>query len=244
MGRERIDIDQEIKNMPKPALEPEKKKKMLKAVLSSEENSIMDRKKRRWILPSWQLIAGTAAFLLVCFFAITGLNGNHYNGSSKSIEIAGEHINLVELSKERTPYVGENSKVGQIVYSLPGADFVSEISLQTKKHPFGLTVNYGSKQNSTKKKEEFETYWKNGLEEKALMNATSFFILIDNVEEININISTEVPQHFTFNRKQLDDFYGRDLRQYGKDPELWKSEVFDHKLNHPEKIEKLFQNMQ
>ncbi|HVI41625.1 MAG TPA: M56 family metallopeptidase [Anaerovoracaceae bacterium] len=46
------------------------------------------------------------------------------------------------LLKLKTPYIGDNSKVGRIVGSLPLAQYSTGMELHTKAEPYGLTVNY------------------------------------------------------------------------------------------------------
>ncbi|WP_308162265.1 DUF4825 domain-containing protein [Bacillus sp. ISL-18] len=70
-------------------------------------------------------------------------------------------------------YVGDNSAVGNIVKSLPHSTELKQISLQTKKEPYGITLDY-KEINSTMVEKE--------MKKTAMYNSTFIFALIKNVE--------------------------------------------------------------
>ena len=60
----------------------------------------------------------------------------------RTISYADPVQNPEALLKLKIPYIGDNSKVGRIVGSLPLAQYSTGMELHTKAEPYGLTVNY------------------------------------------------------------------------------------------------------
>lgn len=115
------------------------------------------------------------------------------------------------LLKYKTDYVGDNVKVVHLIDSLPLPYKYShgEVSLQTEKEPYGVTVNYKIEAQGSAKEEIISAYRKNAL---------VMFALIKNVDVINFNwdLGGEHLQ-YTATRADLQKSYPRDLREYAKD---------------------------
>jgi hypothetical protein len=114
-----------------------------------------------------------------------------------------------KLLKHKTAYVGDNSKVVNLIGSLLYADLRREVSLQTGSVPYGVTVNYDL---------EGVNYDAAEIKSALLDNAVLMFALIDNVDVITFKV-TEPDQTFEYQflRTELQTYFDRDLREYAKD---------------------------
>ena len=167
---------------------------------------------------------------------LTGCKSNETKGRNIIQE-----INIEKLIEYKDSYVGDNSAVGGILYNLPGNIYVKQFSLQTNKQPCGIKVNYGLYENSNLKEEDFDKYWNSeSVENVFLNNATTLFILIKNVDKVELELDRPNKQVFTITRKELETFYGKDLREYSKDISLWEKEVLKGVIDSSEKVEELF----
>ncbi|MNT36225.1 hypothetical protein D3C72_1722940 [compost metagenome] len=72
------------------------------------------------------------------------------------------------LDKYKNTYIGDNSKVSNILELLPYSEYKKSISLQTVSEPYGLTVTYNM----------------NGSREIMKINSDKLFELIKNLGEI------------------------------------------------------------
>ena len=145
----------------------------------------------------------------------TSIDQKKYNSQSNE-------YNAATLLKYKTPYVGNNSKVINLIDNLPFANSRKEVSLKTDSKPYGITVNYDFMASSLSI-EAIQATLRN--------NAIVMFALIDNVDVINFNLgmlgegqkfqgTTQVIRthpNFQVTRTQLQPGYSKDLRQYARD---------------------------
>ncbi|WP_148136136.1 M56 family metallopeptidase [Candidatus Formimonas warabiya] len=119
------------------------------------------------------------------------------------------------LWKLKTAYVGNNSKVVNLIDHLPYADLRREVSLKTDYKPYGITVKYDFAPSGLRI----------GTIEGVLRNnAVVLLALIDNVDDINFQVSfsgEERKYHYT--RIQLEQGFQQDLRAYAKDVKTWET---------------------
>ena len=93
---------------------------------------------------------------------------------------------------------GDNSAVGNIANQLSGAAYLNGFELQTNEEPYEIILNYdwmGSE-------EEYK--------ETVITNATYLFTLVQNVDLIIFNSGIRT---YTIARKNLEERYGKDLRE-------------------------------
>lgn len=118
------------------------------------------------------------------------------------------------LYKYKTPYVGDNSKVVNIVSGLdfPGGT-KGPIQLQTSKLPYGMIiylVELG----------ENKTYFLNEEgRDKLEKNAILMFALIDNLDNIKYFMGDRIPE---YTREWASEKVGGDIRNYGTSLEKFK----------------------
>ena len=144
----------------------------------------------------------------LCIFTLSGLLLT--SGLTKEdIEPRPTAYNVDVLLKNKTAYVGDNSKVVTLINSLPYANVRGEVSLQTRKTPYEIQVIYDFS-NVYIDPKEMKTTFQN--------NATLLFSLIKNVDIINFNLKgTGEEIKYQFNRGDLQKSFNKDLREYGKD---------------------------
>ncbi|MEJ8553128.1 DUF4825 domain-containing protein [Tepidibacter sp. Z1-5] len=178
-------------------------------------------------------------FILILGFTLfTACKSNETKSTNKIQE-----INIEKLIEYKDSYVGDNSAVGGILYNLPGNIYVKQFSLQTNTEPYGIKVDYGLQENSNLKEEDFDKYWNSeSVENIFLNNATTLFILVKNVDKVEFELDTPNKQSFTITRKELETFYGKDLREYSRDTSLWEKEVLKGVINSSEKVEEFFKS--
>ncbi|MFF3024716.1 DUF4825 domain-containing protein [Gottfriedia sp. NPDC057948] len=120
----------------------------------------------------------------------------------------------------KNSYVGNNSAVGNIIKRLPNHNEFTKMSLQTKKKPYGITIDYKNLPANTKN--------------IVINNATYLFALIKNVDWIVFEFAD---QTYTVTRQQLDEWYGKDLSSYTNEKEL--EELIHTKLKDKNKVDQL-----
>ncbi|MCX8131284.1 MAG: DUF4825 domain-containing protein [Clostridia bacterium] len=148
----------------------------------------------------------------------------------KENTVLSDEYNAATLLKFKTAYVGDNSKVVNLLNSLPLANMRREVSLKTGSRPYGISVQYDLNTSS------LDT----GLIESTFRkNATAMFALIDNVDEINfISSFSGKEKSYRYNREHLQKSYNKDLREYAKDTNALKTLLYGFSMNfaaYPEK---------
>ncbi|KOO42914.1 DUF4825 domain-containing protein [Priestia koreensis] len=112
--------------------------------------------------------------------------------------------------KYKDSYVGNNSAVINITKQLKHGKELKEISLQTQKKPYGVTLDYKKMSENVTEKE---------LKDTAISNATFLFALIKNVDTVTFKFPN---QDLTVSRAKLEDWYDVTLGDYKKEEELRK----------------------
>lgn len=117
--------------------------------------------------------------------------------------------NVEALFNNKTPYVGNNSKVVHLIGNLPYANLRKEVSLQTQTIPYGITVNYDFSSIGTNIQQ---------IESTLHSNAIIMFALIDNVDVITFEDRgvSQLP-NYQYLRAEIQKNLDQDLRQYAKD---------------------------
>lgn len=122
--------------------------------------------------------------------------------------------NAEALFKYKTAYVGDNSKVVNLVNNLPYAEMRGEISLQTESPPYGVTVEYDFSFADFDTRQVGSVFRDNGV---------VMFALIDNVDVIAFNVKgAGEPAKYLYTRAEVQASCGRDLREYSKDIDALK----------------------
>jgi beta-lactamase regulating signal transducer with metallopeptidase domain len=119
------------------------------------------------------------------------------------------------LYSYKTPYVGDNSKVSNIVQNLPLPEgyVYNGIELQTNKKPYGVTVKYKHESKNV------VTLDGDSLYNLLYRNSIIMFSLIENVDyiEFKSEINTK-----TFTKDMADELIGKDVYSLSKDIDTFK----------------------
>lgn len=120
-------------------------------------------------------------------------------------------LQTVDLFKFKDSYVGDNSAVGNITRELPSpnGEQIDGLELKTTEEPYGIIVNYKSVETTEQTKVNYE--------ETALFNATYLFALVKNVDWVTFHF---VHQELTVTREDLQNWYGKDLREFQNEDKL------------------------
>lgn len=173
------------------------------------------------------LIIGVICFVVLSGILLTsGLTKSDSASDEKISTVQSNEYNAAELMKFKTAYVGDNSKVVNLLSSLPFASMRRDVSLKTDSKPYGISVKYdlGVSSLSTEV-----------IEAQFRRNATVVFALIDNVDEISFNCEE---RKYQYTRDQLQLNYVKDLREYAKDVSAVETLLNNFSLYliaHPEK---------
>ncbi|MEK4684367.1 DUF4825 domain-containing protein [Bacillus sp. FSL M8-0256] len=137
-----------------------------------------------------------------------------------------EDISLKQLSTHKNTYLGDNSAIREILSDLPGG-IIREFEIIDGK---ALDVTYGVKENAGYTEEQFDAFWfdqKDTIEKTYLYNAIALFILVDNVEQVTLNMSSKDEPSVSFKRKQLEKKLPHPFKKYKDDTTLWQKELVD-----------------
>lgn len=160
--------------------------------------------------------------------------------TEKKSDIKGiEDISLKQLSKHKNTYLGDNSAVRAILSDLPGG-IIREFEIIDGK---ALDVTYGVKENAGYTGKQFDAFWfdqKDTIEKTYLYNAIALFILVDNVEQVTLNMSSKDEQSVTFKRKQLEKKLPHPFKKYKDDTTLWQKELVDGVVKSKEKRQDIY----
>lgn len=209
---------------------------VLQATMCEEKKSLRERliaimKHDR---KSKMIMIFSAILIGVFIFGALYLGGALDNKIEKSSNLTGDAYNLSEISKYRTAYVGDNSKVGHIAANLPVPDnyFKQQYtSMETSKKPYSLTIYYEAARD-----DEFIGEWpitksNSSIETNSRINALIAFCMIDNVDKVTFAFrnsqskgkldESKYNTTFSFPRASFEEEYG-DLSRLGDDIVLLK----------------------
>ncbi|SDI17103.1 M56 family metallopeptidase [Desulfosporosinus hippei] len=209
---------------------------VLQATMCEEKKSLMERllaimRPHKTSKPS--LILSIFLMGLVIFGALylgagvgsgkstpPNLSGSREGNKTESALITT--YDLAKISRHKTPYVGDNSKVGAIAASLPIPDnyFIQRyISMETSEKPYGLTIYYEAGADE-KYKDEWPIIKPDSvIESNSRMNALVVFCMIDNLDQVTFAFrnsqssgqldTSRYNTSFTFQRASFEEKYGK-----------------------------------
>lgn len=159
------------------------------------------------------------ASVIVVIILAVALISNPLSSFNKEI-VAGKDSRDVydteSLLKNKTLYIGDNSKVVAIIDALPLPKGVARnaIELATSDTPYGVTINYNLEDDSALISEE-----------QFLKNSVLLFALIDNVQEVTHlghwqnQLLSSTPFRYTYTRADVERIVGGDVRQFAESRE-------------------------
>ena len=143
-----------------------------------------------------------------------------------------QQIYLKELMDLKTPYVGDASKVINLLGQLQPFYNRKEVRLLTKTQPYGISVDYDEEcvasLEELQRRELFEV-------------AAMIFTLVGNVDTIEFNFlnwgGKNEPYTYTYTRRGVQTMFEKDFKEYGKDTntlENLQEELAKRPLLYPE----------
>lgn len=123
---------------------------------------------------------------------------------------------IESLLKNKTQYIGDNSKVVALIDALPLPEGFarSTIELTTSEKPYGLTINYKLENDSAVISEE-----------QFLRNSVLLLALIDNAQEVTHlghwqdRLLSSTPFRYIYTRDDVERIVGGDVRQFAESQE-------------------------
>ncbi|OEH92842.1 DUF4825 domain-containing protein [Bacillus solimangrovi] len=116
-----------------------------------------------------------------------------------------------DIFQYKDTYVGSGGTVGNIILRLPNpsGENTNGLELKTTEKPYGIIINYINSDTTDEINKNYE--------EIALYNASFLFALVKNVDWVTFNF---VEQEYTVTRQELQNWYGKDLREFSDENEL------------------------
>jgi hypothetical protein len=153
--------------------------------------------------------------VIILSLNLIGCESNFSKTSNQGVKTTSQ-AKTYDLIKYKDSYVGNNSAVGNIIAQLPANTYKAGFSLQTDKEPYGITLNY--KVNQDLGEENYNKFW-NGknVNEFLEKNAVVLLSLIKNADTIEFNVDDIGEKYYKYNRKNLEEKYGGDLKSLFKD---------------------------
>ena len=165
----------------------------------------------------WVVIIIAAATGILIFSLVSNPNGKN-SASTTYSSYSGYMVKT--LMDYKTPYVGNNSKVAALIDAMPIPDGIKRdsIELQTKKQPYGITINYIKDNHGLSL--DYSTVY-NSLYRNSIM----LFSLVDNVDNINCKVTNEMQNvaSYSFSRTEVEKLIGGDVRLYAENTNKLKS---------------------
>jgi len=127
-------------------------------------------------------------------------------------------LNPETLLGNKTPYVGDNSKVVNAIDGLLYSEFRQNVSLQTESKPYGITVEYEITKPDLLVQE---------IESNMYLNAVLLFSLIDNVDEISFTLSGTVTKDLNYARADIQKQFKKDIRGFAESKEQFEQLISD-----------------
>jgi len=166
----------------------------------------------------WILVLAVMALVV----SMVAFSTNPPNGPTAADSYSGYSIDALLANK--TPYVGDNSKVVGLIDAmpLPKGMIRDTVALQTSQVPYEITIHYLIKDAS-------DAMVNGNLRGDAFQrNAAMLFALIDNVDVIHCRIADQTGQHdgafygFSYSRDVAEQWLGEDMRPYSASAETLK----------------------
>lgn len=150
-----------------------------------------------------------------------------------------EDTSLKQLISHKNTLLGNNGDVSAILNDLPGG-VIHEFEIVNKK---ALKVTYGVKEGASVTQKQFDAFWfdqKDIVEKTYLYNAIALFILVDNVQQVTLQMSSSDEPSVTFKRKQLEKKLPHSFKEYKDNQKLWQKELVDGVVESTDKRQTLY----
>lgn len=151
-----------------------------------------------------------------------------------------DDVNINELTQLRINTKDDLTKFGELASKLPG-----NLSRSGEGIVWGpeasIQVNYNNHGSDIFQLKRMERFWRKNKEKIILFNSTAYLILMPAAQRITVELDVQYKQKFEVTRKDLENFYRRDLNEYYTNPSLWEKEVIKETINSRKKLKAFFE---
>lgn len=152
---------------------------------------------------------------IVCIIALSMVLLTSGLSEDTTHETDIEKYNAEKLLQFKSAYVGDNSKVVNLVSSLPYGQLHSKVSLQTKARPYGVTIEYDFSGSGVDISEVLV---------RLKENAIIMLALIDNADFVTYKLKMDGKNYnYQYPRAALQQSFSKDLREYAKDNKTFQT---------------------
>ncbi|WP_404448952.1 DUF4825 domain-containing protein [Sutcliffiella horikoshii] len=239
------ELDKKLQTLPKPKLKEETKGELHQAIMNHKDGAT----RIKW-LPKVKsaalLTVSVLAIALYSFILFTGNEGEAPRSSvtdeEKSFENYVSYIQSIEVHDQidaERAYIGNNGALGTYHGKvLPGKYYANGMELQTKEEPMGISMHYKVTEETSATGFEKEVFHASNLPWTISFNATVYFTFFHNGDYVTFDIDYYGEnREYTITRQQIKKLYGRDVKEYADNQDLWKQEVLDKTLQDEKKVQ-------
>lgn len=165
--------------------------------------------KRRRLRQEVVLIFCTLIVIICGIILVAPTLGNNHNDIIEA-EVRQKMVdstNITELLGSKNINIGESTKIKSLLRDkLPAGLFLSTFDITLDK----LTVNYALTERSSATAEEYADFWTLDNTEQIIMyNTTAMFVLVRNLEVIEINVEGYEYPTCIITREAVDEIFGK-----------------------------------
>lgn len=149
-------------------------------------------------------------------------------------------VKINDLIKYRIDNENSLGKFGEISAQLPGNISCSGSSYVGGPEPY-IDLNYDYYGGDKSELKKLDQFWQSNKEKILLFNATTYFILVPDAQKITITLEVPYKQKFEVKRKDLENYFNKNLDEYYKNTTLWQKQIVKGVISSPQKLEAFFQ---
>ncbi len=246
------ELDKKLRTLPKPKLREETKDVLHQAIMEHEK----EKNHNAW-LPKVRSAAlftvSVVAIALFSFILFTGSEGEAPRSSApeeKYYENYVSYLDSIDVHDQidaDKAYIGNNGALGKYHGQvLPGKYYANGMELQTnEEQPMGIHMHYKVTEETSAKGFEKEVFHVSNLPWTITFNATAYFTFFKTGDYVTFDIDYYgEKREYTLTRQQIEDLYGRDVKEFADNKDFWKEEVMEKTLQNEEKVQDFMEKIQ
>jgi len=247
------EFDKKLQTLPKPKLREETKDVLHHAIMEHNE----DATRVEWwpkVRSAALLTVSIVAIALFSFILFTGSEGEAPRSSvgeeEKNYENFVSYLQSIEVHDQidaDRAYIGNNGALGKYHGQvLPGKYYANGMELQTnEEQPMGIHMHFRVTEETSATGFEKEVFHVSNLPLTITFNATTYFTFFTNGDFVTFDIDYYGEnREYTLTRTQIEELYGRDVREFANNQDLWKQEVIEMTLQDEKKVQDFMEKIQ
>lgn len=243
-------LDKKLQSLPKPKLREDMKDSMHQAIMEQKE-----KERDGWMKNLKQIALLSASAIAVALFSFILFIGTEDGAPRSSVPEEKYHENYISYLRdtevhdqieENRAYIGNNGALGKYHGQvLPGKYYANGMELQTSEDPMGINMYYKVTDQTSATAFEKDAFHVSNLPFTLIFNATTYFAFFKNGEYVTFHIDyLGDMQTYTIRRLQIEELYGRNVREFHPDKELWEEEVINNILTDERKVEEFMKSIE